>query len=232
MWWMIAMAQAETVGEAFPPPAGFVRVEGDAFSGWLADRPLRAADVPVRTHDGRTVEHEARVLELPLVPGDLQQCADTAIRLRAEWLRESGGEVSFHATSGDPMPWARWQSGERPVEVKGRLQWVPGTAGGWDAYLAKVFMWAGTRSLSYDTVAAGEPRPGDLLVVPGGPGHAVMLVDVARSGEKTAVLVVEGYMPAQDAHVELGPLAGWWPYEDGIVLDHWTLPASGLRRWR
>lgn len=230
MWW-VAIAQAETVSEAFPPPEGFTRVPPEAFGAWLQARPLRAADAPIRTHDGRVVSHRARALELPLVPGDLQQCADTAIRLRAEWLRETGGEITFHATSGDPMPWARWQAGERPVERDGRLAWVPGTSGGWEAYLAKVFTWAGTRSLAFDTSPADAPRPGDLLVAPGSPGHAVVLLDVARSGDRTVVLVAEGFMPAQDAHLELGPLDGWWPWEDGVTLPHWTLPSSGLRRW-
>lgn len=229
---MIAAAQAATVSEAFPPPTGFERLEADAFGQWLGERQLRATDVPVRTHDGREVGHRARVIDLPMVPGDLQQCADTAIRLRAEWLRETGGTITFHATSGDPMPWARWQAGERPVERDGRLAWVPGTQGGWESYLAKVFTWAGTRSLALDTTAATEPRAGDLLVAPGSPGHAILLLDVARKGDETIVLVAEGYMPAQDAHVELGPLDGWWPWRDGVALDHWVLPASGLRRWK
>lgn len=231
MWILFATAQAETVREAFPPPAGFERVAGDTFGDWLGQRPLRAPDVPIRTFDGRTVGHRARALEFPIVGGDLQQCADTAIRLRAEWLKETGGEISFHATSGDPMPWSRWERGERPVERAGRLQWVAGTDGGWEAYLSKVFTWAGTRSLALDTTAATDPRPGDLLVAPGSPGHAVVLLDVARAGERTVVLIGEGYMPAQDAHVELGPEAGWWPWDDGVTLPHWTLPASGLRRW-
>ncbi len=230
--WFFPVAQAEIVRDVFPPPSGYERVQADAFGAWLGQRPLRAADVPVRTHDGRVVSHRARVIELDVVPGDLQQCADTAIRLRAEWLRETGGEIVFHATSGDPMPWARWQAGERPVERDNRLEWVPGSAGGWESYLAKVFTWAGTRSLAYDTVAVTDPRPGDVLVQPGSPGHAVMLLDVARRGDELVVLVGEGFMPAQDAHVELGPNSGWWPWDDGVALEHWPLPASGLRRFR
>src|SRR5688500_18610929 len=105
---------AETVQEAFPPPAGYTRAPTDPFGAWLGARALRPAGAPVRTHDGRVVPHRARVVDRPLVPGDLQQCADSAIRLRAEWLRESGGVVTFHATSGDEMPWSRWAAGQRP----------------------------------------------------------------------------------------------------------------------
>lgn len=211
--------------EVFPVPLGAERVETDAFGTWLRSRRVKAAGVGVKTHDGRAVHHRARVVELPLVRGDLQQCADSVIRLRAEWQKETGQPVSFHATSGDPMPWSRWQQGERPIEKAGRLQWVAGTQGGWDSYLARVFNWAGTRSLhAYDSVPAdGEPRVGDLLVAPGSPGHAVILLDVARRGDERFVLVGEGFMPAQDFHVELGSEQGWWRWGPGVHLGHWDL---------
>ena len=232
---LAALASAETVAEAFPPPPGAARVPTDSFGAWLGTLSLRPEGTPVLTHDGRVVGgHPARVVDLPLVPGDLQQCADSAIRLRAEWLNAQGLPVSFHATSGDEIPWARWQAGERPFSSGNRLFWRPswGTPV-FDEYLAAVFRWAGTRSLAaYDTVPADRPRAGDVLVEPGSPGHAVLLLDVATDGERTWVLIGEGFMPAQDFHVELGPVGGWWPYTDGVALDHWTLPATSLRRWR
>lgn len=220
-----------TIRGAFPPPAGFRSLPANDFARWLQDRPVLAPDAPVTTYDGRFVEHEARVIDLPLVPGDLQQCADSAIRLRAEWERSVGRSPSFHATSGDPIPWERYARGETPYETGNRLAWKRGGNGTWDGWLVKVFTWAGTRSLQFDTVAAVDPRPGDLLVAPGSPGHAVVLLDVATDGAQTRVLVGEGYMPAQSFHVEIGPHDGWWPYEDGVALPHWTLPAAGLRRW-
>lgn len=233
MWWLPS-ALATPIPDAFPPPDGAVRAEADAFGTWLRTQTVAEPDRPVRTHDGREVGHRARVVDLPMVPGDLQQCADSVIRLRAQWLKDTGQPVSFHATSGDPMPWSRWEAGERPYETGNKLAWKPGTTGGWDAYLAKVFLWAGTRSLAaYDTVPAdGPPRPGDVLVAPGSPGHAVVLLDVATRGADTFVLVGEGFMPAQDFHVELGPVSGWWRWDDGVALPHWTLPASTHRRFR
>ncbi|MEZ4316801.1 MAG: DUF4846 domain-containing protein [Myxococcota bacterium] len=220
--------------EAFPPPSGSERVPTEGFGQWLRERTVAPADQPVKTHAGKVVGHRARVVELPMVRGDLQQCADSAIRLRAEWLKERGEPVMFHATSGDPMAWERWQAGERPYEQGGRLKWKAGTEGGWDAYLSKVFLWAGTLSLhAYDTEPAkGPPVPGDLLVDPGSPGHAVVLLDVARSDDTTYVLVGEGFMPAQDFHVELGPAQGWWVWDDGVALPHWTMTADTLRRFK
>jgi hypothetical protein len=219
---------------AFSPPDGAERVDADAFGTWLRTRTVAAPDRPVKTHDGRVVPGRQRVIELPVVRGDLQQCADSAIRMRAEWQKATGQPVLFHATSGDPMAWDRWAKGDRPHEEKNTLVWTTGHgAGTWDGYLQKVFMWAGTRSLhAYDTVPAdGSPQPGDVLVDPGSPGHAVLLMDVATKGDATYVLVGEGFMPAQDFHVELGDHDGWWRWDDGIPTYHWPLPAASLRRW-
>lgn len=224
-----------TVAQAFPPPPGSARVAPGAFGSWLQGLRLEDAAAPVLTHDGRVVRHRGRVVQLPLVEGDLQQCADAILRLRAEWLRERGEPVSFFATSGDPIPWARFQAGERPHVEGRRLAWTGGHGpSSWDGYLRRVFEWAGTISLrAHETRPVDEPRPGDILVEAGSPGHAVVLLDVATAEDgSTWVLVAESYMPAQDLHVELGPAEGWWPLtEDGLALPHWPLEREGLRRF-
>jgi len=223
---------AETLAGGYPPPEGALRISGGEFGAWLGALELAAEDQPVRTHQGQEVPGNFHVLRLPMVSGDLQQCADSAIRLRAEWLREQGQPVLFHATSGDPMPWSRYQAGERAYEEGNRLAWRAGSPASWDQYLGAVFMWAGTRSLAYDTVAARDPLPGDVLVLPGSPGHAVVLLDVAVKEGETWILVGQGYMPAQDFHVVIGPSAGWWRWWPGARVGPWEFPASSLRRWK
>lgn len=218
--------------DAFPLPAGFTRRPRTLFGEWLGGLPVEPADRAVRTHDGRVVRHPARVIALPMVSGDLQQCADSALRLRAEYERQVGRPVMFHSTSGDEMSYARWAGGERPVVRDGHLAWVPGGDRSWDGYLTQLFNYAGTASLEvHDTISARTPRAGDLLVEGGYPGHAIVLLDVVVRGSETRVLVGEGFMPAQDFHVELGPLDGWWAWEDGVALPHWPLGAEDLRRW-
>ena len=222
-----------TVRDAFPPPAGAVSLPPSDFASSLHALRVKGAGEAVRTHDGQTVAHRARVVELPLVRGDLQQCADSAIRLRARYLRANDLPVAFHSTSGDLLAWDRYQEGERAYATGNSIAWrAAGGAPSWEAYLTDVFMWAGTWSLEHlDTVPAASPQPGDLMIVGGFPGHAIVLLDVAESSSKTFVLVGEGYMPAQDFHIEIGPVEGWWPYDDGVRLPHWELPASSLRRW-
>lgn len=234
---LLPNAQAESVKEAYPPPAGAQRVAPNAFGEWLQARTLRAADTPIRTHDGRIVYHNGRPLEMGIVRGDLQQCADSVIRLRAEWLREVGrmSDLDFFATSGDPLPWQRYAAGEKPVAIGNKIEWQSTTRNqSWDGWLQAVFTWAGTRSLAaYETRPVSAPEPGDMLVQPGSPGHAVVIFDVAKADGQTWLLIGEGFMPAQDFHIEHGPVGGWFAWgPSGTRLNHWNMDKDSLRRWK
>jgi hypothetical protein len=235
----LTSAGAESIADAYPPPTGAQRVEAGPFGRWLQKRSLKPEGSPIRTHDGRRVPHDGRPVALDLVRGDLQQCADSAIRLRAEWLRQSGASsatISFFATSGDPLPWDRYAQGEQPYVLNEHIAWrkVDREKQTWEGWLSAVFTWAGTRSLAaYETRAVDEPRPGDLLVEGGSPGHAAVILDVAVRGEQIYLLLGEGFMPAQDFHVEHGPASGWWAWEsDGVDLGHWHMGPKALRRWK
>ncbi|MFZ5480960.1 MAG: DUF4846 domain-containing protein [Myxococcota bacterium] len=210
--WLAAVAFAETVREAFPPPAGARRVAADAFGEHVRDLPLLPPGTPVRAYDGRVIEmYAARVVDLPLPKVDLQQCADSILRVRAEWERAQGRSPAFHYTSGQLSRWSAW-------------------GGSWESWLLDLFTYAGTRSLPLDTVADTEPSPGDLLVTPGSPGHAVLLLDVATDGRDTWVLAGQGYMPAMSFHVAS---PGWRRVEgDRLVVWPLPMPWSGLRRWK
>lgn len=132
MWLLWMTAQAATLGQTYPPPPGFERVEADAFGQYVQALALRDADEPVRNYDGRQVYgHRAHVLDIPLVSGDLQQCADAILRIRGEFLRAAGATVMFHSTSGEPMPWSRYQRGERARGVGDHLELSP-EQGWWD----------------------------------------------------------------------------------------------------
>jgi hypothetical protein len=208
---LAALAFAETVRDAFPPPSGAHRVPADAFGEHVRSLPLLPPGEPVLTWDGREVAmRAARVVDLPLPARDLQQCADSVLRVRAEWERARGQSPAFHYTSGTLSRWSDWR-------------------GTWESWLLDLYTYAGTRSLPLDTVADDTPDPGDVLVTPGSPGHAVMLLDVATDGQDTWVLVGQGFMPAMRFHVA-GP--GWLRVA-GDRLDVYPIPMSwaGLRRW-
>ncbi len=233
-------ALAETVAEAFPPPAGATRMTGGAFGDWLGALPLYDAGRAVLSYDGRAMAiGAARVVQIPVGTRDLQQCADSALRLRATWERAVGESPAFHYTSGDVSSWASWAAGTRPRVSGSRVSFVANAAApsssdaSFEAWLMDLFTYAGTRSLPMDTVSVADPLPGDVVVIPGSPGHAVVLLDVATNGTGTWVLAGQGFMPAMDFHVLPGPVQGWFLVEgDMLPSSPIPVPWSGLRRWR
>lgn len=232
---------AESVNQAFPPPSGTERVpvEKGSFGEWLRERPLYPPDRQVLSYAGDPLDMPAaRVFDMPVGTRDLQQCADSILRLRATWERASGRSPEYHYTSGYLSSWAAWAAGSRPLVSGSSVSTRKGAASpdssdqNFDRWLYDLFMYAGTRSLPKDTEADSLPDPGDLLVTPGSPGHAVLILDVALSGTQRWVLVGQGYMPAMDFHVVKGPVQGWYRVE-GEILDTAPIPMpwSGLRRW-
>ena len=96
-----------------------------------------------------------------------------------------------------------------------------------------------------------ELRIGDVFIRGGSPGHAVLVVDVAverttelrlppsvppRGGLKV-FLLVQGFLPAQDAHLLRNPrepgLSPWYSADFGEELrtPEWTFRRGDLRRF-
>jgi hypothetical protein len=105
------------------------------------------------------------------------------------------------------------------------------------AWLDAVFAWANTGALARDTraVALADLRPGDFVVQPGGPGHAVLVLDLATSADgRRAVLLGQGFMPAQSFQV-LRPArrSAWFIVEErGLTTPFWpTFAWSTLHRF-
>lgn len=57
------------------------------------------------------------MIDIDVGDRDLMQCADVAIRFRAEYLFAIGraGEIAFDFTSGDRAEFGRWSEGFRPI---------------------------------------------------------------------------------------------------------------------
>lgn len=240
-----------TVGDlAAPEGTTRVAVEPGSFGAWLRGVPLLPGRPQVRLHDGGLRWFQGghvAVVDLDVGKADLQQCADTVIRLRAEWLWSAGraAEACFHFTSGDAAPWSRWAAGER-YAVKGRkVTWQKkakpdASHEAYRAWLQAVFVYAGTLSLFAETTpvaSVAQVQPGDVLVQGGSPGHAVVVADVARAADGTThVLVIQGHMPAQQAHVVARPgdtAAAWHVLRDGAALElpEWTFEPGSLHRF-
>ena len=252
-WLPEGHAAAESLEERFAAPQGFARValSPASFGAWLRALPLAPAGSAVRSFRGAVVlpaDHDslAAVVDLDVGDQDLQQCADSVIRLHAEWLFARGRrDASYRAASGAPMPFARWAHGERMVASKLTFTWSPaaradGSHASYRRWLDGVFTYANTGSLARDAdkVPEADLSPGDFVVQAGAPGHAVLVLDVARAaGGRRALLLGQGFMPAQSFHV-LRPAAGagpWFIVEPGagaLETPFWTpFPWKALRRF-
>lgn len=247
--WLAAEASSSSsLVERIAPPRGFTRVSlaPGSFGAFLRELPLLPEGAPVLSYAGEEIAAPAyAVVDLDVGARDLQQCADSIIRLRAEHLFAAGrsDEIAFHFTNGDLARFSRWAQGWRPkLEGKTRVTWQRAAAPANDhatlrRYLDAVFLWAGTASLERHTPKArGEVRPGDFFVLGGFPGHAVLVLDVAKSAAgETRLLLGQGFMPAQRFHVLRAPDgSAWFAYDGGPLLTpSWPrpFPRESLRRF-
>ncbi len=248
--WLSKTVLVRSLEATIAPPPGFTRVavEPGSFAAWLRSLPLRPAGTPVRTFLGDEVLAGddpllAAVVELDVGTTGLQQCADSIIRLHAEWLWSQGRKerIAYRFTSGHRAQWTGYAAGDR-AEVSGsKVSWVRTAPAArshtaFRAYLDLVFTYAGTLSLQSEKTrpAREDIQPGDFFVEGGSPGHAILVVEVAvnEAGERMALLG-QGSIPAQDFHIFTpGQGSPWFSLQgDELVTPFWTpFPWTSLRR--
>jgi hypothetical protein len=213
---------------------------------------LRPTGSPVRYHDGRLKgwQHfHYAVVDMDIGESDLQQCADFAIRLRAEYLYSRGEyeRITFNFTSGHAAAYLDWRDGLRPVVSGSDVRWqragqADASYGNFRDYLDTVFLYAGTYSISRDLTPVEDPAAaeiGDIYVMGGFPGHAVVVMDVAEHSEtgERLILLAQGFMPAQDLHIlknfEDPDLSPWYRADFARYLHtpQWSFERDHLRRW-
>jgi hypothetical protein len=246
--WQATPAARNLLAATSTPP-GFTRIPLDpaSFGSYLRTLPLQPSTAQVRSFTGAEIlaPGDGRlfaVSTLDIGTQDLQQCADSIIRLHAEWqwAADHALDITYPATSGDAMPYAKWRAGDRPVITGMRIGWQRGAKQdvsytSFRSYLDYVFMYAGTVSLARDATKVTREAllPGDFLVQAGGPGHAVLVLDIASdtAGHRRA-LIGQGYMPAQSFHVVAHDGDPWFDLDgDTVTTPFWRpFPWSALRR--
>lgn len=226
----------KTIGE-IPTPWGYERVDGydHAYSEFLRSLPLKCKGSEVMLFTGGKARFQSlnyAVLDMPLL-SNAEQCADVCMRLRAEYLYNTGqfGNIHFRDVNGKTM---RYSGGSSRTSF--------------NSYLRRVYGMASTFSLSRELQkrALDDMQPGDVFVYaavdrPGNHkyGHAVMVVDVARSKSgKTAFLLAEGNTPTRDIHVMRNlenPFRSPWFFVDGdeemLLLAVFPYKSSELRHF-
>lgn len=236
------------------PPIDFRRIAGDSgsYEEWLRHLPLKAPDAAVRLYDGRLKANQDvhfRVIDIDIGDGDLQQCADAVIRMRAEYLfgQRRLADICFNFTSGDTCRFDRWAAGYRAVVSGNFVTWKKAAAPdssyvSFRKYLDIVFTYAGSYSLAEELTPVpnlDSVSIGDIFIQGGFPGHAVFVVDMAVHSEtgRKAVLLAQSYMPAQDIHILLNPrdstISPWYVIgrSDSLYTPEWTFSWTDLMRF-
>lgn len=248
--WTTDVPAVDTVEQRFAAPPGFMRVkvEKESFGAFLRSLPLAAAGTPVKSFAGKTLytshPNIAAIVAMDIGNSDLQQCADSVIRMHAEWQWSIGKRDQHYTTTGPEMFYANYVAGDRYVWTGGKLtlkKVLPSTASheSFRAWLDQVFGAANTGSLAREAkpIEVKEMQPGDFVVMPGVPfGHAVLIVDLARDTKgRRVALLGQGFMPAQSFHIlRRSPTENWFPIDEAsgkLETPFWQpFPFSALRR--
>lgn len=230
--------EGTTIKDRFIPPDGYSRVDAEkgSFAEYLQNFSLKAYGESAYYYDD-TINESAGVQGVfDQGTSRWQQCADSYMRMRAEYLFEKGeyDKISFDFTNGFACDFSKWRQGQR-VQINGnKCTWVnkaePSTSHETlDSYMDLVYQYANTESLQNQLtpVSASDVRIGDAFVITSYQmdaqlGHAVFVVDMAvnASGEKL-YLIAEGTTPASQIYIvasETSPYGMWHKLaEDGAL---------------
>lgn len=233
-------------------PDGYFRdpADADSLTAFLRNYPMKEHGSPALLYDGTAAEDQsgiAAVFALPLEAEDFQQCADSVMRVFAEYYWKIGQQerISFHFTTGFSAEYSQWRDGCR-LQVSGNeFTWKRQTEydDSYEAfvqYLRIVFVYANTQSMDmYEAkpITLDELAVGDVWLEGGSPGHVMMVVDLCRDENgKKAFLLAQGHMPAQEFVLMENPLhpEDPWYYEEEIsypfVTDVHEFQEGSLQR--
>ncbi|THB71019.1 MAG: hypothetical protein D6B28_08195 [Gammaproteobacteria bacterium] len=250
--WPLQEDAAVKISQSIEPPEGYTRItlEDTSFGTWLRALPLLQNSNTVHLFNGdkkfnQLAQHS--IIDIDVGDKDLQQCADAAIRLRAEFLfsKKDYKSIHFNFTSGDNASWEEWAAGKRPVIKGNKVSWVHKSAqnhsyANFRKYLETVFTYAGSASLSRELETVPNPAkilPGDIFIQGGYPGHAVIVMDVAENSKGERVfLLAQSYMPAQQVHLLRNPKIwnGPWYHAKSsgkLVTPEWIFNFKDLMRF-
>jgi hypothetical protein len=242
----------ETI-RGIPLPERFNYVDdGDsAYSNWLLDLKFKKSKT-VYLYNGKLKSNQDAqygVLNIDIGKKDLVQCADAAMKLRADYLFEKHlyDQIKFLTTSGNELSFENWLKGMRWKAHDAKLvsyntnKEASNIKQEYDLFMELVFSYCGTYSLSKQLKAVNDSRSiqaGDVFVYGGFPGHAVTVMAVAKNEEnKRIFLLSQGYMPAQDIHIlknyandDQNP---WYKVSDlyPLYTPQWQFEKGSLKRW-
>lgn len=248
---IVANKDASTIESRYGTPEGFVRVEAaeGSFGYFLRNQKLKPYGEKVLYYDGKTKTSKGvydSVIDVEIGNRDLHQCADAIMLLRAEYLyhEENYDQISFHFVNGFKAEYEKWMKGYRIKILDSRATWYKqeefsNTYKSFRKYMDMVFAYSGTLSLEKELVEVKieEMQIGDVFIVGGSPGHAVIVVDLAenhQTGEK-AFMLAQSYMPAQQTQILINPkneaISPWYILNtsEKLITPEWAFDLTQLK---
>ncbi|MBR0031849.1 MAG: hypothetical protein IJP61_06155 [Treponema sp.] len=234
-----------TVETRIKLPEGYERVEvtPGSYEDFYRKLPLKSAGASIYYYDGRKKggNYHVAVYDFPTLNEDLLQCADSCMKMRAEYYYARGeyDKIGFNAESGVYLPFRKYMDGYRLTGSGWKSGYEKGSSRKiFDEYLRIVYSYASTRSMAKEMlpVDINNLRIGDVFVQSGSPGHAVFVTDMAvnkKTGKKI-MLIGQGYMPSQDLHIvkSFDSISPWFYVTDeSFGSFEFTFPKGSQGRW-
>jgi hypothetical protein len=241
-----------TVEERYMTPQGFDRiiVDEDSFGAFLRLQRLKPYGEKVLYYNGKKKSAEGvydSVFDVEIGDRDLHQCADAIMLLRAEYLYSQSryDEISFNFVSGFTAEYSKWMEGYR-IRVEGndvsyyKATDPSDTYQSFRKYMDIVFAYASTLSMEKElvSVSVNDMKIGDVFIVGGSPGHAIIVVDMAENENGNRMfMLAQSYMPAQQTQILINPLdetmSPWYSLAgvDQLRTPEWTFSLDRLKRF-
>lgn len=219
-----------------------------SWESYIKNFPRKPSTV-VKDYRGNVLKtHSLGVLNVRI--NSVQQCADAAIRLRAEYFysKKEYDKIRFRLTNGYEVPFSKWAlgyrlkvNGNRTALVKAKKERNYGRSN-FESYLYTIMYYAGSASLYRDLQKVkGLPRIGDLLIIPGYPGHVVIVMDKKVVNGTNYYLFANSWIPAQDIEIISGynpsgkNIGAYTPIKstkDNVEINGYKFTVyKHLRRW-
>lgn len=241
-----------TIEDRYLPIEGYTRNEYGlhSFAEFLRNQKLKPYGEKILYYDGREKSSNGiydSAFDVDIGDRDLHQCADAIMLLRGEYLYSQGlyDKISFNFVSGFRAEYQKWMDGYR-IEVQGndvkyyKAKEPSNTYEDFRKYMDMVFAYSGTLSLEneLERVNVDNMNIGDVFIVGGSPGHAVIVVDMAINsfGDKI-FLLAQSYMPAQQTQLLINPMdediSPWYALKgkEKLITPQWTFELNSLRGW-
>ncbi|WP_342645826.1 DUF4846 domain-containing protein [Mucilaginibacter sp. CSA2-8R] len=225
-----------TVGSRFKAPTGYnhAHLSRQSFGDWLLHRPLKPVGTPTLTYAGNfahTNRYTAGVLDISVRKNGLQQCADAAIRLIAEYLysKRNYRALHFNFTSGFNCDFVHFAEGYRYQQNGTWKKLAPKSYSynTFQQYLDLVFSYAGTLSLERELQPvnnAADIQAGDLFIKGGSPGHCFIVMNVVenKTTRQKKFLLAQSFIPAQNIQIVQSD-SPWFSLYDYAMIPYGQL---------